>query len=147
MAEGRRPDLRDFTQPLPMALLKARESVMDYFRPLLREHNVSEQQWRVIRALRDREGIEAPELARTCMILTPSLTRIIKTLEQRRLVERFAVEGDQRRRSIALTDAGHKLFETISPRSDAQYKKLTRKWGRAETDELCRLLTLLDERL
>ncbi len=97
----RRSDLRDFTKSLPMALLKARESVMDYFRPLLREHNVSEQQWRVIRALRDREGADATQLSKTCLILTPSLTRIIKMLEQRGLVERFAVEGDQRRRSIA----------------------------------------------
>jgi len=39
-------ELRDFQKNLPMALLKARESVMAHFRPILREHDITEQQWR-----------------------------------------------------------------------------------------------------
>jgi len=34
-----------------MELLKAREAAMERFRPMLREHGLTEQQWRVIRAL------------------------------------------------------------------------------------------------
>ena len=43
--------MRTFSQSLPMALLRAREAVMRRFRPGLRCHGVTEQQWRVLRAL------------------------------------------------------------------------------------------------
>ncbi len=50
---GARPHLpmRAFSSSLPMALLRAREAVMRRFRPGLRDHGVTEQQWRVLRAL------------------------------------------------------------------------------------------------
>ncbi|MFT5000920.1 MAG: hypothetical protein ACI875_001925, partial [Planctomycetota bacterium] len=34
---------------LPIMLLRAREAVMRRFRPMLRLHDLSEQQWRVLR--------------------------------------------------------------------------------------------------
>ncbi|MGB8973723.1 MAG: homoprotocatechuate degradation operon regulator HpaR, partial [Pseudomonas capeferrum] len=38
------------TQPsLTLSLLQAREAAMAFFRPLLNEHDLTEQQWRVIR--------------------------------------------------------------------------------------------------
>jgi hypothetical protein len=43
--------MRDFSASLPMALLQAREAAMQLFRPLLAEHDLTEQQWRVLRAL------------------------------------------------------------------------------------------------
>ncbi len=48
--------LRAFEDSLPMALMRAREAVMRYFRPVLSEHDLTEHQWRVLRALRDAEG-------------------------------------------------------------------------------------------
>jgi len=51
-------ELRDFQKNLPMALLRARESVMSHFRPILRDHDITEQQWRVIRALHGSGGVE-----------------------------------------------------------------------------------------
>ncbi|MGM3243097.1 hypothetical protein ACS2VP_27140, partial [Bacillus cereus group sp. Bc237] len=43
--------LRAFSRSLPMALLRSRESVMVRFRPMLRAHGLTEQQWRVLRAM------------------------------------------------------------------------------------------------
>jgi hypothetical protein len=40
---------RDTRRALPIALLRAREAVMVRFRPILRYHGVTEQQWRVMR--------------------------------------------------------------------------------------------------
>jgi len=39
------------TPSLTLALMQARESAMDFFRPHLNRHNITEQQWRVIRIL------------------------------------------------------------------------------------------------
>lgn len=95
--------MRDFSLSLPMALLKARESVMARFRPILQDHGLTEQQWRVIRALYDTNGLEVTELAECTLLLMPSLTRILKSLEERNLVKRASVKGDNRRRLIRIS--------------------------------------------
>ena len=50
--------MRPFEQSLPMALLRAREAVMRGFRRVLREHGLNEQEWRIIRALREVDQID-----------------------------------------------------------------------------------------
>src|SRR5678816_4301085 len=92
--------MRDFAHSLPMALLRAREAVMCQFRPLLRKHDVTEQQWRVLRAVYEVEATEVTALAELCFILMPSLSRILRSLEARRLIERRIVPADQRRAEI-----------------------------------------------
>src|SRR6266849_5130597 len=47
----RRVPMREFSRSLPMSLLRAREAVMRHFRPSLRDHGLTEQQWRILRAL------------------------------------------------------------------------------------------------
>ena len=36
---------------------------MGFFRPVLKEHNLTEQQWRIIRVLADKRSIDFHELA------------------------------------------------------------------------------------
>ena len=36
---------------LTIALLQAREAAMSYFRPIVKRHNLTEQQWRIVRIL------------------------------------------------------------------------------------------------
>ena len=70
-----------------MQLLQARESAMALFRPMLRTFGLTDQQWRVIRVLASHNNIEAFELSQQSMILPPSLTRILKNLEEEGLVK------------------------------------------------------------
>ncbi|MGB0906997.1 MAG: homoprotocatechuate degradation operon regulator HpaR [Maricaulaceae bacterium] len=132
--------LRDFQSNLPMALLKARESVMGRFRPILRAHDITEQQWRVIRALHGHEGMEVTALAQKCMILMPSLTRILKTLEAQDFVKRFSVQGDNRRALIRLAAKGRELHSKIAPLSEAEYKRLESAIGSEKLSQLYELL-------
>src|SRR5437667_12526243 len=91
-AEGaetaRRAPMREFSRSLPMSLLRAREAVMRQFRPSLRNHGLTEQQWRILRALTAVDAIEVTELARVAFLLGPSLSRILRDLEARDLIER-----------------------------------------------------------
>src|SRR5689334_2745747 len=64
-----RPRLLDDRQSLPIALLRAREAVMAWFRPHHRKGGVTEQQWRVIRMLHLDGEMEATELARRACLL------------------------------------------------------------------------------
>ena len=55
-----------------MELLKARESRNGaIFGPMLRDHGLTEQQWRVIRALAALNNVDAGELARRSFLLAP----------------------------------------------------------------------------
>jgi homoprotocatechuate degradation regulator HpaR len=132
--------LRDFRRSLPMELLKAREAAMARFRPMLRDHGFTEQQWRVIRALSDYSGIDATELARRSFLLAPSLTRILQFLESENLVKRGSDSKDQRRAVFALTRKGRAVFAKVAPHSESLYATIEAEFG---ADKLEALYTLL----
>ena len=135
-------DLRDFEHSLPMELLKAREAAMSRFRPMLRDHGLTEQQWRVIRALADYDRIDASELAKRSFLLAPSLTRILQHLESEKLVKRESDASDQRRSVLTLTDNGRKLYSEVAPDSEALYEEIEATFG---GERLALLYELLEE--
>ena len=135
--------MRPFSQSLPMALLRARESTMRLFRPMLATHDLTEQQWRVLRALAAADQpLEVGEVAARTFLLGPSLSRILANLEARTLVRRRLASHDQRRSQLSLTAAGHRLVRRIAPTSEATYEAIEAHFGK---DRLSELLTLLDE--
>lgn len=113
---------------------------MGHFRPLLRDHDITEQQWRVIRALYGQDGLEITSLSEKTLLLMPSLTRILKSLEEQNLVIRSTVEGDNRRKLISLAARGRALYQKMSPLSESEYKKIEAKLGAVKLKELYRLL-------
>ncbi|SNT73911.1 MarR family winged helix-turn-helix transcriptional regulator [Paracoccus seriniphilus] len=58
-------------------------------------------------AISANEGITQAELAERLDIRTPSMTRTLDHLEKQGLIERRAVSGDKRMRSLFLTDKAH----------------------------------------
>src|SRR4029078_5308511 len=72
---ARSAPMRDFSRSLPMSLLRGREAVMRQFRPSLRNHGLTEQQWRILRALTTVDAIEVTELARVAFLLGARLSR------------------------------------------------------------------------
>lgn len=140
-------DLRGFKRSLPMSLLRAREAVMKKFMPSLKEHGLSPQQWRVIRALQEENGLDISELSERCQLLMPSLSRIIANLDSRKLVERQSVESDQRRSAIFLTGSGRSLFDLVAPKSIERYNHITEKFGYGKLELLYDLLDELVEKI
>ncbi len=128
--------MREFSRSLPMALLRAREAVMNRFRPILREHGVTEQQWRVLRALYPESVLEAGDLAERCCLLTSSLTRIVKHLDSEGYLTRKPDTRDLRRVLVAITAKGRKLIETVAPLSEREYQAITDAFGAAKLDRL-----------
>ena len=139
--------MRDFSRSLPMSLLRAREAVMRQFRPSLRHHGLTEQQWRILRALAAVETIEVTELARTAFLLGPSLSRILRDLEARQLIERRVGEADLRRAVVSISAKGLKLIEAVAPSSEAIYAAITRRYGARKLSELQDMLGMLERSL
>ncbi|MBR0987650.1 MULTISPECIES: homoprotocatechuate degradation operon regulator HpaR [Bradyrhizobium] len=146
-ATARQVPMRDFSRSLPMSLLRAREAVMRQFRPSLREHGLTEQQWRILRALAAIETVEVTELARTAFLLGPSLSRILRDLEARHLIERRTAKADQRRSMVSISKEGVKLMASVAPTSEAIYAEITRRFGARKLAELQDMLGALEQSL
>ena len=127
---------------LPRLLLQAREAVMAHTRPSLREHDLSDQQWRVLRVLGEHGAVETGRVAREAFILGPSLTGVLARMERDGMVRRERDPADQRRTVVEATAKGRKMVERLSHSVEAHYQWLEQSLGK---DKLEQLYGLLDE--
>ncbi len=127
---------------LPRLLLQARESVMAHTRPSLREHALSDQQWRVLRVLGEHGVVETGRVAREAFILGPSLTGVLARMERDGLIRRARDPEDQRRTVVQATAKGLKLVERLSRTIEAHYEWMEKSLGK---QKLAQLYDLLDE--
>lgn len=136
--------MREFSQSLPMALLRAREAVMRHFRPGLRKHGVTEQQWRILRALSHTGPLEVTALAEATCLLPPSLSRILPDLEARGYIARRQSDSDLRRAIVSLEPRGLRLIASHAPDSERIYESIAEAFGQERLDLLFRLLGELE---
>ena len=130
---------------LPLLLLKAREALMQSRRPALREHGLSDQQWRVLRVLADptnADGLDTGRLAREAHLLGPSLTGMLARMEAAGLVQRTRSAEDARRSLVSATDEGLAVAAALAIAIESQYDALDEHLGPAK---LAQLYGLLDE--
>ncbi len=146
-AKGEAAALRPFSRALPIQLMRAREAVMQRFRPLLRSRGITEQQWRIIRCLVEVEQLEIGELSARCCLLPASLSRILPKLEADGLITRRTHVGDHRRIIVSIAPKGLRLFESIAPYSVVIYAELERVVGTERLTEIHRVLDELIEAL
>lgn len=127
---------------LAIGLLRAREAVMSHFRPILANHDVTEQQWRVMRVLHETGTLDASEVADKAFILAPSLTRMIKSLEERGFITKHKDKTDGRRVLLRIAPAGKAMIEEVMPDSRRVYAEIDARFGRERVDAL---LDMLDD--
>ena len=139
--------MRAFSESLPMALLRTREAVMRLFRPGLRSRGVTEQQWRILRALAHVGPMEVTELAEATFLLGPSLSRILPDMEKRQLVSRKQVDSDLRRSVVSLEPKGLRLISSHAPDSEQIYAQIAERFGVERVTQLFTLLQELQESL
>ena len=142
--DGQSVDIRTFERSLPMALMRAREAVMRHFRPILAERDLTEQQWRVLRALHDADSaLSVGDLAERTFLLGPSLSRMLVSLDDRGLIARTSVPEDARRAEIRITTLGIEFVDDIAPRSERVYESIDDQFGSADIAQLHTLLERL----
>ncbi len=126
-----------------MALMRARETVMREFRPRLALHDLTEQQWRVLRALNGQETpLTTRELSEMTFLLSPSLSRITANLAARGLLNRESNPSDQRSSLLSLSRDGEDLLSVMAVDSEAGYRAIEQSFG---SDRLGLLYNLLDD--
>lgn len=136
---------RDTSRSVVVMMLRAREAVMSRFRPVLAAHDLSEQQWRVLRVLGEVCDLEAREVAARASLLPPSLTRILRSLEERGLVARRHCASDRRRLFLSITPSGFDLVVRLTAEGSGSYADLVERFGRERLDQLLDMLTDLSK--
>ena len=140
LAETKDGSSRKRRRSLAIGLLKAREAVMSHFRPILADHDVTEQQWRVIRVLSEAGTLDATEVAEKAFILAPSLTRMLRSLEERGLITRHKDKEDGRRVLLRLAPAGQAVIDEVMPDSRRVYADIDARFGAGRVEELLDML-------
>jgi len=133
---------------LPLLLLKAREALLTSFRPIITHFGLTEQQWRVMRALSEQPEMEPRQICEAIQILSPSLTGVLARMEELGLVERSRMAADQRRMHVRLTRRSRDMVARIAPLIEAQYALVEARLGKPLMADLhCVLDRLLGHQL
>lgn len=129
---------------LPLLLLRAREATIARFRPLLTAHGLTEQQWRVVRALLEQGPLEPRQIGALSCISSPSLAGVLARMDSLGLVRRKRMSHDQRRVTVELTARSRRIARKLMPEIESVYQAMAEQAGQ---DVLNRLYATLDELL
>lgn len=114
---------------------------MTHFRPILNQHGITEQQWRVIQALEEFGDLEPRKLCEECCILSPSMAGILKRMEDMALISKLPMQ-DQRRVCIRLSPKAQKLFAIVQQQVTKEYLHIEEN---LDVQTLQKLYVILDK--
>ncbi len=109
---------------------------------MLRAHDMTEPQWRVLRTLASVEEVEVTQLAEMVFLLPSSLSRILKDLTDRGLIQRRTSSSDLRKGLVSISDSGMNLIVAANPQTALVSREIERLYG---AKRLSQLITLLEE--
>ncbi|WP_170416531.1 homoprotocatechuate degradation operon regulator HpaR [Ruegeria atlantica] len=128
------------SRSLPIALLRARETVMAPIRDMLQGIQLTEQKWRILRVLDELGEVEQSAIANEACLLLPSLTRILRTMEAEGQITRRQDSQDKRRTMVKITDDGRRILADNLATSLAITSNIEAQMGREKLDHLLDLL-------
>ncbi len=102
---------------------------MAQFRPILNAHGVTEQQWRIVRALLAHGPLEPRQLGGLCQISSPSIAGVLARMEDAGLVARERMADDQRRVRVSPTARSRQLGRRMIPAIEARYAAIEQAVG------------------
>ncbi|TDI95144.1 MAG: MarR family transcriptional regulator [Caldithrix sp.] len=99
----------------------------------------------VIFTLGNTDGMTCKDIGDWTHITKGTLTGVVDRLENKHLVERWAVEGDGRKTIIALTRRGDRVFKKEFPRHLSYLKERFDQLGARDRDQAVRLLQKIQQ--
>jgi len=120
---------------LPYLLNRAGARIATAFNDEVRPLGATLQIWRVLAALRKRDGRRMGDLSDTTSIEVSTLTRLVDNMEKSGLVARRRDAGDARAVALHVTPAGRRLTKRILPIAE-RYEAVALKGFTASEAEL-----------
>ena len=128
-------------QEAVISLLVAAAHVLQQINTLLRAHEITHDQYNVLRILRGAhpDGHAVAEVGQRMMSRAPDVTRLLDRLERRGLIHRAWAPENRRVTIVRITPSGLDLLKTIDPALHALQQELMRDATPEEIDVLTRV--------
>jgi DNA-binding MarR family transcriptional regulator len=128
-----------------LSLAVAAGTINDLMDQICENHDITRQQYNVLRILRGvyPEGHPRCAIAERMIERAPDVTRLVDRLQARGLVRRQRGGHDHRQAITRITPKGLKLLESIQPELDSQTATHLSKLSEVDCRELSRLCGLL----
>lgn len=97
---------RALTSSIAVRVRQVEAAVREVLQPLLGEHGLNLEHWRILAVIDDEPGLGMSEIATAAVVPAASLTRHMDRLVERGLVVRRADPEDGRRAVVALSPRG-----------------------------------------
>lgn len=140
--------MHELKHMLPTQFLRMRELMMIRFRAVFATVNITDAQWRTLRAVHESGTIDFALLSERALVAKPSLSRVLSGLETRGFVTRAGVETDLRQVKVSLTQEGDNFVTSMWPLIDGVYESLERDLGHermtAVSDAVTECISLLE---
>ena len=121
---------------LPYLLNRAGARIASAFNDEMRRLGTSLQAWRVLAALREKDGRRMGDLSATTSIEVSTLTRLVDNMEKEGLLARRRDASDTRAVLVQVTPAGKQLTRRIVPIAERYEKVALKGFGGAEAETL-----------
>lgn len=128
---------------VPYLLNRAGARIAQAFGEDMRALGTTLQAWRVLAALRDRDGQRVSELSDHTSIGISTLSRVLDGMQKQGLVARRRAPADGRVVTLRVTAAGRRLTARIMPIAERYERVAVAGLSAAETETLKRLLRRL----
>ena len=128
---------------LPYLLNRAGARIATAFGEEMRPLGASLQMWRVLAALREKDGRRMGDLSITTSIEVSTLTRLVDNMEKKGLVARRRDGADSRAVLLHVTPAGRRLIRRILPIAERYEAVALRGFDAREADVLRKALRQL----
>ena len=139
---------RSLQQEAALALLKTADLVRRQVAKVIAPHNLSLEQYNVLRILRDagNAGMATLEVSSRMIEQTPAITRLLDKLEAKNLVRRERCPEDRRQVLCYITSAGLHLLAGLDDAVESANQRLFTRLGSAEVKNLISLLERLRDK-
>ena len=121
---------------LPYLLNRAGTRIAFAFAADVRPLGATLQMWRVLAALREKDGLRMGDLSAMTSIRISTLTRLVDGMVRRRLVVRHRAACDARVVALHVTAGGRRLTRKILPVAERYERVALRGFGPDETTAL-----------
>lgn len=108
---------------------------------------LTQPQWRVLSHAIQNEGLTAKHICELASMDKSTVSRAIKQLQDRELIEMLVSPSDKRAKTIAVTEQGRVLYQMLTPFALAWEAELLSCFSDEQKEKFIELLVLVQQRV
>ena len=110
---------------------------------VLRGSGITTPQYTALTVLAHRDGVSAAQLARSSFVTPQAMADMLRTLEERGLIQRTPNPDSRRERLVRITTDGRRLLRDYADAVDAIEDRMIAGLTRAKSDAFRQALTVM----